>query len=115
MFVTVAQSFTDEPYEAIALYELGRLYQQHGAEGTSARANALEAFEGALACLARLRLERPETRLGERWDALDLVEKAVLRGLQEVRDGQKSARESPFASRVRLSLDCSHCAYTDVR
>lgn len=115
MFVTVAQSFTDEPYEAIALYELGRLYQQHGAEGTSARANALEAFEGALACLARLRLERPETRLGERWDELDLVEKAVLRGLQEVRHGQKSARESPFASRVRLSLDCSHCAYTDVR
>ncbi|GAA5920797.1 hypothetical protein JCM3775_003955 [Rhodotorula graminis] len=99
VFLTIAKSFTHEPYEAIALYELARLYQQHGAGGPVERANAIEAFEGALACLARLRLERPETRLGERWDELELVERAVVRGLQEVRDGQRSASESPFASK----------------
>ncbi|GAA5900426.1 hypothetical protein JCM8208_005358 [Rhodotorula glutinis] len=99
VFLTIARSFTDEPYEAIALYELGRLYQQHGAGGPAERTNAIEAFEGALACLTRLRLESPETRLGERWDELELVERAVLRGLQEVREGQRSASESPFASK----------------
>ncbi|GAA5852585.1 hypothetical protein JCM9279_005519 [Rhodotorula babjevae] len=99
VFLTVARSFTDEPYEAIALYELGRLYQQHGAGGPAERANAIEAFEGALACLTRLRLESPETRLGERWDELELVERAVLRGLQEVRDGQRGPSASPFSSK----------------
>ena len=101
VFLTIARSFTDEPYEAIALYELGRLYQQYGAGGPVERANAIEAFEGALACLTRLRLESPETRLGDRWDELELVERAVLRGLQEVRDGHRGPSASPFSSKVR--------------
>ncbi|BGP42786.1 hypothetical protein JCM10449v2_006798 [Rhodotorula kratochvilovae] len=97
VFLNIARSFTDDPYEAIALYELGRLYQQHG--GAEERTHAVEAYESALACLTRLKLERPEVRLGERWDELDLVERAVLRGLQEAREGRRSTVKSPFASR----------------
>ncbi|BGP50972.1 hypothetical protein JCM10450v2_006898 [Rhodotorula kratochvilovae] len=102
VFLNIARSFTDDPYEAIALYELGRLYQQHG--GAEERTHAVEAYESALACLTRLKLERPEVRLGERWDELDLVERAVLRGLQEAREGRRSTIESPFASRPKSAL-----------
>ncbi|GAA6058400.1 hypothetical protein JCM3770_002476 [Rhodotorula araucariae] len=97
IFFDIAQSFIDSPYEAIALYELGQLYQQHG--GTAERTQALEAHESALACLTRLKLEHPEARSGERWDELHFVEQAVLRRLQELREGKRRVVESPFTSR----------------
>ncbi|GJN93024.1 hypothetical protein Rhopal_006069-T1 [Rhodotorula paludigena] len=102
VFEGLSRGFPAEPYEAIGLYELARLYQD--LDTPEDRSRAREAYEAALESLKTLRLVEPEFRFGARWDELDAVESAVLEGMQEVMEGRKSKTVSPFRSGPKSPL-----------
>ncbi|GAA5837974.1 hypothetical protein JCM11251_006814 [Rhodosporidiobolus azoricus] len=89
---TLSQAFPQSPYEALALYHLGRLYRDCGQV-----ANVAEAYQSALQVLQGLRLVEPENRTGGRWDQLEDLERLVLESLSEL--GPDWSGEAPPAGR----------------
>ncbi|GAA5866265.1 hypothetical protein JCM8547_007221 [Rhodosporidiobolus lusitaniae] len=96
-YTAVSQAFPGTPYEALALYHLGRLYYECGRP--EERPNVKEAYQNALEVLSRLRLVDPAERRGGRWHDLDELERRVLSSLEQVEKGA-SGLPSPKGNEV---------------
>ncbi|GAA5950667.1 hypothetical protein JCM10213_006850 [Rhodosporidiobolus nylandii] len=92
VYAGLSHGFLETPYEALALFHLGRLHHDYGRP--EERASVDEAYHAALETLQRLRLMDPALRRGDRWDKLDELEQVVLASLAELEE-EKRGEKSP--------------------
>ncbi|GAA6043525.1 hypothetical protein JCM8097_002260 [Rhodosporidiobolus ruineniae] len=106
-YSTLSRAFPGTPYEALGLFQLGRLYQDYGDGRSEEKAAAKEAYQSALTVVGRLRLVEPERRTGGRWEEVGELERALVARLAELggeEDGASPASRTPHGEATPATL-----------